>query len=222
MLKSDAMIRIILAEDHNIVRNGIRNLLEKEKDLKVVGEALNGQEVLDMLNNGIKADIVLADINMPLMSGIEMSDKVSSVSEGPKTVILSMLDHERYVLEAFQAGASGYLLKNISADELVFAVRHIYISGRYICSELALRFLDRLLKQPGIPEPRNDNDVKFTTREIEVLMLIADGYTNHEIADKLFTSKRTIEGNRQTLLEKSGTRNTAALIRYALQRGIIN
>jgi len=216
------MIRIILAEDHNIVRNGIRNLLEKEKDLKVVGEALNGQEVVDMLGGGLKADIVLADVNMPVMSGIEMSEKVSEEGARPKIVILSMLDHERYVLEAFQAGASGYLLKNISADELVFALRHIHIDGRYICSELALRFLDRLLKTPQVHQNHPETGVQLTTREIEVLMLVADGMTNQEIADKLFTSKRTIEGNRQTLLEKTSTRNTAALIRYALQLGIIN
>lgn len=215
------MIKIVLAEDHNIVRNGIRNLLEKEKDLKVVGEALNGQEVVDMLNAGLKADIVLADVNMPQMSGIEMSEKVSGEGERPKVVILSMLDHERYVLEAFQAGASGYLLKNISADELVFALRHIHIDGRYICSELALRFLDKLLKEPEQKPSGDEPAVQLTTREIEVLMLVADGMTNQEIADKLFTSKRTIEGNRQTLLEKTATRNTAALIRYALKSGLI-
>lgn len=215
------MIKILLAEDHNIVRNGIRNLLEKEKDLKVVGEALNGREVVDMLNAGLKADIVLADVNMPQMSGIEMSEKVSGEGERPKVVILSMLDHERYVLEAFQAGASGYLLKNISADELVFALRHIHVDGRYICSELALRFLDKLLKEPEQKPSGNELAVQLTTREIEVLMLVADGMTNQEIADKLFTSKRTIEGNRQTLLEKTATRNTAALIRYALKSGLI-
>ncbi|PJJ79551.1 response regulator transcription factor [Mucilaginibacter auburnensis] len=216
------MIRIILAEDHNIVRNGIRNLLEKEKDLKVIGEALNGQEVIDLLNTGLKADIIMADVNMPLMSGIEMSEKVSNEGARPKIVILSMLDHERYVLEAFQAGASGYLLKNISADELIFALRHIHVDGRYICSELALRFLDKLLKEPEPTKSGTESAVQLSTREIEVLMLVADGLTNQEIADKLFTSKRTIEGNRQILLEKTGTRNTAALIRYALQRGIIN
>src|SRR6185437_10994285 len=111
---------IILAEDHNIVRNGISNLLEKEKDLKIVGEALNGQEVLDLIEKGISADIVLADINMPVMTGIEMAIQVSSKSPKTKIVILGMLDHERYVVQAFQAGVSGYLLKNISDDELVF------------------------------------------------------------------------------------------------------
>jgi len=216
------MIRVILAEDHNIVRNGIRNLLEKEKDLKIVGEALNGRDVLDMIEKGTAADIVLADINMPVMNGIEMASQVSAVSKNTKIVILSMLDHERYVVQAFQAGVSGYLLKNIGADELVFAIRHIHIDGRYICSELALRFLDRLIAQPDRHRHEAETGVEFSAREIEVLMLIADGLTNQEIADRLFTSKRTAEGYRQALIEKTHSRNTAALIRHAIQHGLIS
>lgn len=216
------MIKIILAEDHNIVRDGIRNLLEKQKDLKIVGEALNGQEVIDLINKGITADVILADINMPIMNGIEMCSKLPEAAKHTKVIILSMLDHERYVVQAFQAGASGYLLKNTSADELIFAIRHIYIDGRYICSELALRFLDRLLAQPDRRRHEADTGIEFSTRDIEVLMLIADGLTNQEIADRLFTSKRTVEGYRQSLIEKTGTRNTAALMRYVIQNGLIN
>jgi len=216
------MIRIILAEDHNIVRDGIRNLLEKEKDIKIVGEALNGQEVLDLINRGVSADIILADFNMPVMTGIEMSGKLPSAAKDTKVVILSMLDHERYVVQAFQAGVSGYLLKNISADELMFALRSIHIDGRYICSELALKFLDRLITQPNRQLHEAEIDVEFSERDIEVLMLIADGLTNQEIADQLFTSKRTVEGYRQTLIEKAGCRNTPALIRYAIHNGLIN
>lgn len=216
------MIRIILAEDHNIVRDGIRNLLEKEKDLKVVGEALNGREVIDMLNNGTQADLILADINMPEMTGIEMAQHILGMGLKLKTVVLSMLDHERYVIQAFNAGISGYLLKNISADELVFALRHIHIDGRYICSELAMRLLDKLIHQPDHTHYQQETGIEFSTREIEILMLVADGLTNQEIADKLFTSKRTVEGHRQAMIEKTGTRNTAALIRYTILNGLIN
>lgn len=216
------MIRIILAEDHNIVRNGIKNLLEREKDLQVVGEASNGQEVLNLLDNGVEADIILTDLNMPIMNGIEMAQKVREAKKNVKIAMLTMLDHERYVLHAFQAGANGYLLKNISADELVFAIRHIHIDGRYICSELALRFLDRLLQQPDRVQISNETGIDFSEREIEILTLMADGMTNHEIADRLYTSKRTVEGHRQSLLEKTGTRNSAALIRYAILNGLIN
>jgi len=216
------MIRIILAEDHNIVRNGIRNLLEKEKGLKIVGEALNGREVLDLIEKGVLADIILADINMPAMTGIEMAAQLSAELKNTKIIILSMLDHERYVVQAFRAGVNGYLLKNIGADELVFAIRHIHANGRYICSELALRFLDRLIAQPDRRQLEAETGIEFSARDIEVLVLIADGLTNQEIADRLFTSKRTVEGYRQTLIEKTGARNTAALIRYAIQHGLIN
>lgn len=216
------MIRVILAEDHNIVRNGIRNLLEKEKDFKIVGEALNGQEVLDLLQNSVPADIILTDINMPVMNGVEMSQKVRELNTNVKIVILSMLDRERYVMQAFRAGVNGYLLKNISADELIFAIRHVHVDGRYICSELSLRFLDRLIQRPDRSKHEQETGIEYSTREIEVLMLVADGLTNQEIADRLFTSKRTIENYRQTLIEKTETKNTASLIRYAIQHGLIN
>jgi DNA-binding NarL/FixJ family response regulator len=155
------MIRVILAEDHNIVRNGIRNLLEKEKDFKIVGEALNGQEVLDLLRNGVTADVILTDINMPVMNGVEMSQKVRELNTNIKIVVLSMLDHERYVMQAFRAGVNGYLLKNISADELIFAIRHIHVDGRYICSELSLRFLDRLIHQPDRSQHEQETGIEI-------------------------------------------------------------
>jgi DNA-binding NarL/FixJ family response regulator len=216
------MVRIILAEDHNIVRNGIRNLLEKEKDLKIVGEALNGQEVLDLLDAGTDADVILADINMPVMSGIEMAQKLKDSGSAVKVTILSMLDHERYVVQAFQAGVSGYLFKNISADELIFAIKHIHLDGRYICSELSLRFLDKLIHQPVRTDLETVTGIELTARETETLSLIADGLTNQEIADRLFTSKRTIENYRQSLIEKTNTRNTASLIRFAILHGLVN
>lgn len=216
------MIRIILAEDHNIVRDGIRNLLEREKDIQVVGEADNGQGVLDLLNQGAETELILADINMPGMTGIEMTQKIREGGFKVKIVILTMLDHERYVVQAFKSGANGYLLKNISADEMVFALRHVHTDGRYICSELGLRFLDKLIQQPDRSLLEAETGIEFSSREMEILTLVAEGFTNQEIADKLFTSKRTVEGHRQALIEKTGTRNTAALIRFAIQKRLIN
>lgn len=214
------MINIILAEDHNIVRNGIRSLLEKEPQFKIIGEAVNGKEVLDMLNAGLKPDIILADMNMPVLNGLELVGKLHSAAHQAKVIILTMLDLEKYVVQAFKSGASGYLLKSISADEMVFAIKHIHEDGRYVCSELALRFLDRLVLLPD-QGAKNESDVDFSKRELEVLTLIAEGFTNQEIADKLFTSKRTVEGHRQSLIDKTDARNTAALIKFAMLNGII-
>lgn len=215
------MLNLILAEDHNIVRNGIRMLLEADKDIRIAGEAVNGREVLEMIASGIKADIVMADINMPELDGISLIRELKKISPETRIVMLSMLDNEKYVAQAFSEGASGYLLKNVSADELVFSLKHVNAGGKYLCSELSIRLLDRLLSSSLIPDSQNIPGVDFSMREIEILHLIADGLTNNEMSDKLFISKRTIEGHRQSLIEKTGSRNTAALIRFAVLSGIV-
>jgi DNA-binding NarL/FixJ family response regulator len=216
------MIRIVLAEDHNIVRDGIRNLLEKFPNFEVIGEAINGAEVLKMIESGLTPDIILADMNMPVMGGLELAEKLKEISTKAKVIVLTMIDHEKYVIKAFKSGVTGYLLKNVSADEMVFAINHIHGDGHYICSELALRFMNRLTQMPETPQTDDIPEVEFTKRELEVLALTAEGYTNQEIADKLFTSKRTVEGHRQSMINKTGTRNTISLIKFALQHGIIN
>jgi len=216
------MIRIILAEDHNIVRDGIRNLLEKEPNFEIVAEAANGAEVLRLIHDGSEADIILADMNMPVMGGMELAEKLKEAAPNAKLIMLTMIDHEKYVMKAFKAGVVGYLLKNISADELVFAINHIHVDGHYICSELAIRFMNRLAEMPATSSIDDLPEVEFTKRELEVLALAAEGYTNQQIADKLFTSKRTVEGHRQSMINKTGTRNTITLIKYALRQGIIN
>jgi DNA-binding NarL/FixJ family response regulator len=216
------MIEIVLAEDHNIVRNGIISLLEKEPDIHVAGAATNGREVLDLLESGTRADVILADMNMPEMGGIDLTANIKEKYPDCKVIILSALDHEKYVIKAFQAGASGYLLKSVSADELVFAVKHTLVNNLYICSELTSKFLKRLLTIPDPETLQEINDIEFSTKEIEVLGLITEGYTNQEIADKLFIGKRTVESQRQALIDKTGSRNTAALVRFAITNGIVN
>jgi DNA-binding NarL/FixJ family response regulator len=215
------MLNVILAEDHTIVRNGIRMLLEMDKEINVVGEAVNGLEVLQLIKQDIKIDIILADINMPEMDGIALIRELKIVSPDTRIVMLSMLDNEKYVAQAFSEGASGYLLKNVSADELLFSLKHIHIGGKYLCSELAIRLLDKLIQTSNTQVLSPDLSVELSMREIEILHLIAEGLTNSEMSDKLFISKRTIEGHRQSLIEKTGSRNTAALIRFAVLNGFI-
>ncbi len=215
------MIKIILAEDHTIVRNGIRNLLEKVEQFEIIGEAANGTEVLQLIEKGADPDIILADMNMPQMNGLELAGKLKAASNRAKIILLTMIDHEKYVVNAFKAGVNGYLLKSINADELIFAINHIHGDGHYISSELSMRFLNRLMQLPEQVNSENTSDVEFSKREMEVLMLTAEGFTNQEIADKLFTSKRTVEGHRQSMINKTGTRNTIALIKYVIQHGVI-
>ena len=217
------MIKVLLTEDHNVVRNGIKSLLEKEDDLQVIAEATNARRALNLLEEGITVDIILADLNMPEMNGIELTLEVKAKYPKIKVIILSMLDHENYILEAFKAGASAYILKNITTDELVFAIKHICNNDeRYICSELSLRMLDKLLHRTEMMLTTETPENDLSKREMEVLVLLAQGFTNQEIADKLFTSKRTIEGHRQNLIDKTSTRNTADLIRYAIVNGLIS
>lgn len=217
------MIKVLLAEDHNVVRNGIKSILEKDKDLEIVAEATNGKQALELLAKGFKADIVLADVNMPEMNGMEMTTLVKQQFPKVKVIILTMLDHEKYIVQAFKNGASGYILKNITSDELLFCIKHICANNdRFICNELSLRMLDKLINKPETVVPNEKPEIELSKREVEILSLIAEGYTNLEIADKLFTSKRTVEGHRQNLIDKTGSRNTAALIRYAILSGLIS
>ena len=215
------MINVILAEDHNIVRNGIRSLLDSEPGITVVDEAINGAEAFEKINGGLDVDLVLADINMPEMSGIELVKALKATSFKSKVLILSMLDHENYIREAIASGASGYLLKNVSKEELLFSIKHIAAGNTYICSELTYKMFFKLSVSP---EHQLDEKTvnSLSKREIEVLTLIAEGHTNMEIADMLFTSRRTVEGHRQNLIEKTGVKNTAALIRLAVKSGLIN
>jgi DNA-binding NarL/FixJ family response regulator len=215
-------IRIILSEDHNIVRDGLRLLFEGEPGFTIAAEAKNGREVLDLLEKDVDADILLTDINMPVINGMELTGLVHAQYPDLKIVVLSALDNEKYVIRAFKAGAEGFVLKSIAADELKFAVRHVFAGNKYICSELTSKFLQRILSVPEPVELKSVQDVSFSEREVEVIALLAAGMTNQEIADKLFTSKRTIEGYRETMIGKTGVRNTAALVHFAVSHGIIN
>jgi DNA-binding NarL/FixJ family response regulator len=214
-------IHIILADDHLIVRGGIKAMLEKEIRFQITGQANNGSEVISLLQNGTKADIVLVDMNMPVMGGIELTERLKNDYPAVKVIILSALDTEKYIIKAFKSGACGYLLKNISTAELIFAICHTYDYGQYICAELSSRFLKRLLTIPDPITNENVQDIEFSATDVEILTQLSEGFTNQEVADKLFTSKRTIENHRQQLIDKTGSRNTIALIRFAMLNGII-
>ena len=215
-------IKVLLAEDHTIVRNGIVALLEKEHDIEIVAEARNGEEVLALLKSGVETDVVLTDINMPDMNGMELISTLSDGYPKIKVLVLTMLEQEKYVVKSLQAGASGYLLKNVNIDEIIFAIKQITSGYKYICTGISLKLLAQVNDRYTAGSPQNKLNGDISKREIEILTLIAQGFTNGEIAEKLFTSKRTIEGNRQNLLEKTGTKNTAALISFVIRNRIID
>jgi DNA-binding NarL/FixJ family response regulator len=210
------LIKILLAEDHQIVRDGIRGILDQEPDMHVVYEAVNGQKVLDYLEKGEAPDLILTDMNMPELDGMEM---IRALQSTYPVLVLSMLDNENYVLETIQAGARGYLLKNVGKKEMLFAMRYIADGGTYICAEICLKTLKRLAQIKN--SPVYYVNIEFSEREMEVLKLIAEGFTNKEMATKLFSSRRTIEGHRLNLMDKTGSKNTATLIKFAVQNGLV-
>ncbi|MBC6697230.1 response regulator transcription factor [Hymenobacter sp. BT190] len=214
------MIRVLLTDDHKILRNGIRALLSLQPDLDVVGEAGNGQQLLELLES-TPADVVLIDINMPVMDGFTTMGHLREKYPNLRVLVLSMLDHENHVYRMLEAGAHGYVLKNADITEISHAIRTVAAGRPFLCTELGLDMLNKLVRTTVPPAGNRMTPGDLSKRELEVLHLIAEGLTNAEIADRLFTSKRTIETHRQNIIEKTQTKNTAALIKFAVSNGLL-
>jgi len=214
-------IKILLAEDHDIVRDGIHALLENEKDFKVVGQASDGEQALAKAKE-LKPDVVVMDMNMPVMNGLECTRRIKAEMPEVKILVLSMHDHENYLIDLLDAGGHGYVLKNTSKEELAFAIRKIYRNGIYMGPEFTLNMLQKFRSNfPAHERGEKKEQLNISDREMEVLNLVAQGKTNSEIARTLFTSVRTIETRRKNLLDKTQTNNTATLIKYAVQHGLV-
>ncbi|HEX7083851.1 MAG TPA: response regulator transcription factor [Gaiellaceae bacterium] len=208
-------IRVLIVDDHAVVRSGIRLLLEREPDLEPVGEAGTGREAIFEARS-TKPDVVLMDVVMPEQSGLEALPVLLHEHPDVKVVLLSMQDDPRYVREAFAAGASGYVLKEAADAEVVAAVREAARGGRYVNPELGAR----LVAANAEAERRAEED-PLTEREREVLRLLALGHTNQEIASQLYISVRTAETHRAHVMQKLRFTTRAELVRYALAQGLL-
>jgi DNA-binding NarL/FixJ family response regulator len=212
------VIRVVIAEDHHLVRQGIRALLEKQAHISVVGEAQDGQEALD-LTRTVRPDVLLVDIQMPLMHGIEVIKRIRSVGLPTEVLILSMHEDESMVKRALWNGARGYILKKSITEELFTAINDTSTRKTYLSPQLYnIVDIDKL----------DDGDVRqvdqidrLTSRELEVCQLIAGGNTNNEIAQKLGISVKTVEKHRANLMEKLNVQDVASLIREAIKHGVI-
>lgn len=215
------MIRIFLVDDHPVVRDGIQALLVREPAVRVVGTASHGQELFDQLPT-TPADLVLVDINMPVMDGYATALRLRADYPAVRVLALSMLAEELYIGRMLEAGARGYVLKSAGREEIVHGIRQVMAGKLFLCSEIGLTLLHKVLAW-GVASTATGSRMTelLSKRETEVLQLIAEGLTNAEIADHLFTSKRTVETHRQNLLEKTHARNTAALVKLALVDGLI-
>lgn len=212
------MITIVLADDHHVVRQGLRALLKAEADFSVVGEAGDGLAALQLVEQ-LKPNVLLLDLMMPGLNGLEVCRQLSKHSPHTHIVVLSMYSNEAYVLEALGNGASAYVLKDSSSVDLVHAVREVAAGRRYLSPPLSDRAIE--VYQEKAKAASLDKYETLTTREREVMQLSAEGHTSTEIAARLGISSRTAETHRSNLMHKLGLHTQADLIRYALRRGII-
>jgi two-component system, NarL family, response regulator NreC len=206
-------IRVLIVDDHAVVRTGLRLLLETQEDMEAVGEAGSVEEAIAEARE-VDPDLVLLDLAMPGRPGLDAMPELLRERPDVKVLILSMEDDPRYVREAFAAGARGYLLKEAVANEVVGAIREVAGGGRYVHPELGAKLIDT---EPSSETPRAD---PLSDREREVLTLLALGHTNHEIAKQLFISVRTAEAHRAHIMKKLGLQSRAELVRYALANGL--
>ena len=209
-------ITLLLADDHLIIRDGIKLMLKRNPEFHIVEEASNGNEVIAYLNaNPNKVDVVLMDINMPEMNGIDATQYITDNIEGVKILALTMHAEETYITSMLKAGALGYILKESGTNELMSAIRAVASGQKYYSNEVSVTMINALM---------NDEKPKssvLSNRENEVLGHIAMGSTNKEVGEMLFISGRTVETHRRNILDKLDLRNTAELIRYAIENKLI-
>lgn len=211
-------IRIVVADDHHILLNGLKALLQKQKELEIVGLYDNGRSLFDELSE-TKPDVALVDINMPGLNGMELTCRIKEFYPSIHVIVLSMHDDAGHIMEMIEAGVSGYLLKNINDRELLDAIRTVAAGKLYFSSEVSEKITTLVIKQQRKIE-QVDNP-KLTEREIEILKLIAQEYSNAEIANALFISERTVETHRKNMLRKTNSKSIVGLLKYAMENELI-
>ncbi|NJN27537.1 MAG: response regulator transcription factor [Cyclobacteriaceae bacterium] len=211
-------ISILLVEDHKMVREGLRLIFQDDSEFLIVGEASNGIEGLKFLENN-QVDIILTDINMPQMDGVEFVKEVKNRNPAQAIIALSMLGESQHIKKMLAAGASGYLLKNCGSNELKKAIRMVHDGQSYYSSEVTEIIMENLTKSK---KSKIALEVPLSNREKEVLHLIVKEYSNQEIADTLFISPRTVDAHKRNLLDKTGSKNIAGLVLFAIERRLFD
>ncbi len=210
-------IRVLIVDDHAMFRQGIRALLEAYDDVEIVGEATHGGEALEKTRE-LAPHVVLMDIGMPVMGGLEATRRIHRETPEVKVVVLTQYEDSEYVLSMLRAGAKGYIPKTATALELVSAIRTVYQGESFLYPSAATTLIEEYLTRAG---GEKDDYERLTDREREVLQLVAEGHTNREIADRLFISVKTVLRHRTNIMDKLGFSNRTELIKYAITRGLI-
>ncbi len=214
-----AKIRVLLADDHAVLRTGLKLLLSAQPDIEVVGEAVDGGEAMAKAR-ALRPDVVLMDLTMPGIGGSEATGRIKDESPGIKVLVLTMHDDPSYLRQLLKAGASGYILKKSADADLLSAIRAAHRGEVFLDSSLAAGLVDEVIRPAGPRRPRDAYET-LSDREREVLKWVARGHTNQEIAEKLFLSVKTIETYRARVAEKLGLRGRAELVRFAMERGLL-
>lgn len=209
------MIKLVLADDHRLMQDGLKSRLEREDNLEILSCVGTGADALKATLT-LKPDVLLLDINMPNMNGIEMLEKLSQSKSDTAVIMLSMHDSRDYVVRSVKAGAKGYVLKDVGSEELVMAINQVAQGRSYLCPQASDRLLEQINDKP---EPKDD---ELSKRESDVLKLIVNGAGNKDIADTLHISVRTVETHRLRIKKKLGATSTAALVKLALDKGLVS
>lgn len=210
------MIRILIADDHAVVAEGLKHLIEAQADLQVVAIVGDGRQAVQRTGE-LQPDVVIMDLSMPELNGADATRVLLEKDPGAKVIVLSMYAEHEYVRRALRSGALGYVVKRSAGKDVVDAVRSVHAGQRYISPLVA----DAVM-EPDVPAAKEDRLARLSTREREVLQLLAEGRTGSEIAERLSLSPKTVETYRARLVEKLGIRDVAGLVRFAIQRGIIS
>ena len=210
--------KVLLADDHTIMREGLLSLLREQPDIAVVGTAENGREAVEKARRSFP-DVVVIDIAMPLLNGIEAARQLRRVLPQTKVIVLTMYADNDYVLRALQAGVQGYLLKKAAAAELLEAIRAVERGGFYLSSEISRVVIERYLSSEGSSA---EEAVALSDRERQILQLVAEGHTNRQIATALGISPKTVDTHRTRLMTKLDIHDTPGLVRYAIRKGVVS
>jgi DNA-binding NarL/FixJ family response regulator len=213
-------IKVLLADDHTVVRQGLRALLDAEEDIEVVGEAENGRQAIQLAKQ-TSPDVVVMDIAMPVLNGLEATRQLSRALPSAKVLILSSYSEDEYVQQTTEAGAAGYLIKQTAGNDLLKAIREANRGNAFFSPSVAKRLRDHCRDAMSGGQPSGKPTERLTTREAEVLQLIAEGRANKQIAAELCISIKTVEKHRQQLMNKLGIHDVAGLTRHAIAKGII-
>ncbi|HWV98984.1 MAG TPA: response regulator transcription factor [Candidatus Acidoferrum sp.] len=213
-------ITVLLSDDHTVVREGLRLLLETDPDIQVVGEAANGHQSVKEAKR-LKPDVVLLDLAMPLLNGLEAARQITREVPSAKVLILSAYTDDQYIEHAIEAGAAGYLMKETVGDDLLRAIREVAKGNAFFSPPVAKRLLKQWQQHTGNGSPARTKATLLTSRQTEVLQLIAEGYATKQIADMLTLSIKTVEKHRQDLMNTLNIHNIASLTRYAVSSGVV-